>query len=217
MFGGARGAGGSIVVLVTGLILSGCAGQPTGPATTAPPVASATTPSPTRLPVESATASPSVPTSTPTPEPEPSSAPPPGPQTRTLRVGQTAQLRHFDVTVLHLEPTDQLDTYVELQVCYTQAHPGANSDGTTRVSLNPWHVTVSLPEEGGPPVRVPLADFVDTPPNEGPRTPAYTETLLRVGQCQRGWVGFGPQGHPVFERIHYEPRDFGDKITWILR
>lgn len=147
----------------------------------------------------------------PSPSGDPSQSGEPG-QDVTLQTGQTAHLQYFDVTVLRFEfGQDGVSAGWKVRVCYTRGHPGANPDGTTRVSRDPWSVSVRDGEGAEPAQWQPLGDFE----HDTTWTPDYTEKQLRVGECNEGWLGI-KHGSPdlVFDGIRYAPADFEGAATW---
>lgn len=137
------------------------------------------------------------------------------PTTRNLALGETVHLPYFDVTVSRYErDADGVEAGVEVSVCYTNAHPEANADGTTRVSRDPWSFGLLDAESGE-------TDYtfyrVNTFEVGKKWLPVYQEKLLKVGQCNTGWVSIA-NGAPDFwiKYVRYLPADFGDTITWDL-
>ncbi|NNG19287.1 hypothetical protein HJ590_06765 [Naumannella sp. ID2617S] len=129
-----------------------------------------------------------------------------------MRYGQTARLRYFDVTALRQEHgKDGVSIGWKVRVCYRAAHPGAGSDGKTRVSNNPWSVTFRDGEGGGQPRGASISSL----PFDRGWVPEYTETRLALGQCHEGWMGVR-HGNPdlMWLALTYAPADFGDRITW---
>ena len=122
--------------------------------------------------------------------------------------GETAHLRYFDVT-LNSHRVDRGLWGANVTVCYTRAHPGANSDGTTRASTDPWTFAV---ERGlSEPRFVPASE----PSPTAPWAPAYGATLLSVGQCQTGWMAVTAERDPaLFTGMRYAPRDFEFVANW---
>jgi hypothetical protein len=127
-----------------------------------------------------------------------------------LAVGETAHFPYFDVTV----DDHRMDGAVwgaHVRVCYTHAHPGANPDGTTRVSTNPWQFG-SLQSDGrvehsaNPTIDAEITDYW---------RPAYGETLLEVGECHEGWVSVVlVEAVSGFSGMRYAPSDFNFSATW---
>lgn len=171
------------------------------PTTVAQTSTPATTSSSSPAPSSSSVTSPSV------------SVRPNKPRQLTLGIGQTARLTYFDVTVQRFKfGDDNVSAAYRVQVCYVRPHAEANSDGSTRVSTNPWSFRLR-DGEGGP------ASYSSVPVSEFTRdwswTPSYRETKLKVGQCNTGWIGVKVTNPDLqWGGIVYSPSDFGDRVTW---
>lgn len=181
------------------------------PTTPAP----ATTP-PTDPPTRSAEPPGATRPTSPEPPPTPEATRPGGPVSVTLDVGETAHTTYFDVTVLNSEGhPDATGMGVLVRVCYAAAHPDANDDGTTRTSTDPWSFGV-YDGEGGTIDDVEFVRVDEFPPSSH-WSPTYETRLLRVGECNEGWIQVS-DGNPDLARpyIRYSPQDFGDDIRWNL-
>ena len=151
-----------------------------------------------------------------------SSASPPTPRAanyRQLSVGQTAHFPYFDVTVDQTRHApngvEGGGTYgVRISVCYTHRHPGANSDGSTRTSTDPWKfgwthdigvAWALLPSHSSR-----LVSRWD---------PAYAERRLSVGECNSGWIAVDVRDTVFLAQtgVRYAPSDFDFSGTWTLR
>lgn len=122
---------------------------------------------------------------------------------------ETKRLSYFDVTVGdHLHASGHWAA--DVKVCYVRPHPGANQDGTTRVSTDPWSVLIQRTD--GSLVPVPVGQL--SPTSAAP-VPRYVERLLRLGECQTGWITVkAPQGGS-FAGMRYAPKDFPtDSAMW---
>ncbi|AQP47688.1 hypothetical protein BW730_09480 [Tessaracoccus aquimaris] len=191
---------------------------PTGAPTPATPTASPSAepsetpqPSETATPQQSETASPN-PGPTETATPVDTSDRPTGPVTLTAVLGETVRTRYFDVTVKDLTADgDGTAWAADVTVCYVAPQPDANADGTTRTSTDPWFFEVIDGETGKASGFHGVAEF---PPSEN-WSPRYQERLLKVGECNSGWVAVAP-GNPdlVLPTLRYSPADFGDEILW---
>lgn len=197
--------------------------EPAPPTATAPPTVTAAptgAPSPetaTPQPSETATPQPSE-TASPNPEPTMTATPveptdrPSGPVTLTARLGETVTTRYFDVTVTDLTSDGEgMAWAADVRVCYAAPHPDANADGTTRTSTDPWFFEVTDGETGQAYGFRGVGEF---PPSEQ-WSPKYQERLLKVGECNSGWVSVAP-GNPdlLLPTLRYSPADFGDEILW---
>ena len=132
----------------------------------------------------------------------------------TLALGEVAELSHFQVVVSKKEfnHTGTATGWL-VRVCYVAPHDGANPDGTTRTSLDPWYVTTwdgeTQWESDAKQVRV----------KEFPQTvefgPEYTQKALKVGECNEGWITVA-HGNPdaAWGALVYKPADFGDVVEW---
>ena len=97
-------------------------------------------------------------------------------------INQTATFPYFAVTVQDAATTPEYDGYlVKLRVCVRRLPPGSTG-GRTRISWDPWTVTV-----GGRTHR-PSAHQV-LPRNAFPGSYA-TQGRFRVGECAAGWLPF---------------------------
>lgn len=174
---------------------------PTAPTTTAPAPSHTDPASPD--PTDPATSDPTDPA---TPDR------PAGPVTLTADLGTTVQTRYFDVTVSALESDeDGLAWAAKVEVCYAAPHPEQNADGTTRTSIDPWYFSVQDGEAGGPAKWVKVRDL----PSSSRWSPVYQTTLVKLGECNTGWVQAEP-GNPdlYLPSLRYAPADFGDDIRW---
>lgn len=173
------------------------------------------------MPAVPGPSSPTAPITTPSvdptaPSPDPTDPAPPerptGPVKLTAELGTTVQTRYFDVTVTALESDDEgLAWGAEVKVCYAAEHPDQNADGTTRTSLDPWYFSVQDGEGGGPAQWVKVRDL---PPSTR-WEPAYDTRLVKVGECNTGWVQAEPGSPDLFlPDLRYAPADFGDDIRW---
>lgn len=133
-------------------------------------------------------------------------------QTLSLAQGKTAHLTYFDVTFLRFAAgQDGVSHGWKVRVCYTSAHPGQNSDGTTRVSTNPWSVLVRDGEGGQEGMWVRIDDF---PADKG-WAPPYPSRRISVGQCAEGWLAIRDENPDLqWLAVRYAPADFGDQVTW---
>ena len=217
----------SIAALAAGILIApivGCTGQtPTdtpgetvtaAASTSAEPTPSATSEAPETSAEPSPSSSEAVPSETASGDPE--GQRPTGPVEATLKPGETASTQYFDVTMLKRDFNDQATvTGIEVKVCYVAEHPGANDDGTTRVSTDPWRFGVYDGETRTE------ADVHFLPVSEfDPSTafiPAYEEKNLKVGECNEGWISVD-HGNPdlAWASVRYQPADFGDVVTWDL-
>lgn len=193
--------------------LMGRGTAPVVPGTPTPtaPVTMTSSPSSTTTPSPSATSSPDpspTTTSSTTTTPER----PTGPVTMTAELGETVRTRYFDVTVSALEADDEgLAWGAKVEVCYAAPHSEQNADGTTRTSVDPWYFSVQDGEAGGPAEWVKVKDL----PSSTRWSPAYGTKLVKLGECNSGWVQAEP-GSPdlFFPDLRYAPANFGDDIRW---
>ncbi|WP_420176598.1 hypothetical protein [Luteococcus sp. OSA5] len=134
-------------------------------------------------------------------------------KTLGLAPGETAKMKHFDVTMLKSQfGQDSVSHGWKVRVCYTRAHPDANPDGTTRVSADPWSVLVRDGEGSKETSWYPLDDF---PADKG-WTPPYQERQLAVGDCTEGWLAIRHDNPDLqFSGLRYQPADFDEVATWI--
>lgn len=178
---------------------------PGSPTPTAP-VSSRPSPSGTTLTTPSPTA-----TSTTTTTPER----PTGPVNLTAELGQTVKTRYFDVTVTEFDEVfDDLNAEwaAKVTVCYAAPHPEQNADGTTRTSIDPWHFSYQDMEGHGAAEWVKAKEF----PQSDLWEPAYKTKLLKLGECNSGWLQVAPtHPHLHLPNLRYAPGDFGDDIRWI--
>ncbi|MDO5676973.1 MAG: hypothetical protein Q4G35_05645 [Propionibacteriaceae bacterium] len=190
--------------------------EPTGEPTTTPsPDPSVTVTDPSVDPTSPQPSTPE-PTGFPLATDEPPVARPTGPVTATAEPPGTFHLQYFDVSVLEQRFNDLgTATGVHVKVCYASPHPGANSDGTTRTSTNPWRFGVFDGE---------TQTFDDTRylrvdefPASDEFQPVFKEKQLKVGECNEGWIGI-EHGTPdaAWAAMRYQPADFGDEITWVF-
>ncbi len=188
---------------------------PTG----APSPAPSADPTGTATPQSSGTATPQ-PSETASPDPEPTMTATPveptdrpsGPVTLTAKLGETVKTRYFDVTVTELTSDGEgMAWAADVTVCYAAPHPDANADGTTRTSTDPWFFEVTDGETGKAHGFRGVGEF---PPSEQ-WSPKYQERLLKVGECNSGWISVAP-GNPdlLLPTLRYSPADFGDEILW---
>lgn len=188
-------------------------------------------PSPTPAPDPSPEASePASPTTAPSPPATPQVVSPPpatrsaeptssgaqrpsGPVELTAEVGQTVSTRYFDVTVTELATDDSgLAWGAKVQVCYAAPHPEQNADATTRTSLDPW--SFSVQDDEGPGAGPQWIKARDLPPSTR-WSPGYATKLLKLGECNRGWVQVEPGNPDLFlPTLRYAPADFGDDVRW---
>lgn len=167
------------------------------------------------IPAGPGPSSPSAPITTVPTTPAPttsSSGRPTGPVTLTAQLGETVKTRYFDVTVSALEADDEgLAWGAKVEVCYAATHPEQNADGTTRTSIDQWYFSVQDGEGGGPGEWVKVKNL---PPSTR-WSPVYKTKLVKLGQCNTGWVQAEP-GSPdlFFPNLRYAPADFGDDIVW---
>lgn len=191
------------------------------PADPTPAPASASVPGSIDLPEIPQPVPPAPPAEAPQPEPPPPAQPPPanpqdqrpgGPQQLNLAIGQTARLRYFDVTVRQAAyGQDGISVGWKVEVCYRAPHPGANTDGTTRISTNPWSARVVDGEVGGPAEEIALDRF----PRDNAWSPPYRTRQIRLGECEFGWIGIRHDNPDLqWPAVIYQPRDFGDRIVW---
>lgn len=145
-------------------------------------------------------------------QPEPSVL---DPVVRDVGLGSTVTMRHFEVTVSDVRRNgDGTAIAVSVKVCYTHPHSGANADGTTRVSRDPWSFGLLDAESME-------SEYTFVKAREIPIsthwTPVYNETRLSPGQCNEGWLAVH-HGNPDLwiSYIRYAPADFGDRVTWSL-
>lgn len=131
----------------------------------------------------------------------------------TVRLGETVHFPYFDVTVSEKRSASNGveggGIYgVRVTVCYTRRHPGANADGSTRTSPDPWrfgwaHGPEAEWQRGGTML-------------SGHWQPAYREKQLRVGECNSGWLTADLQETAYVAHIgmRYVPGDFDFGATW---
>ena len=127
-------------------------------------------------------------------------------------VGDSVGTSYFDVSVLEKQASDVATGY-QVEVCYARAHPDANADGTTRTSTDPWRVGVYDGETQTPPdvAYLPVSEFPVTDEFGVP----YEERLLRVGECNSGWIAMEHHNPDLaWLTLRYAPQDFGDEVTW---
>lgn len=187
------------------------------PTTTAPATTGASpTPAPTPTPTTEETLPPPSPTAELTPSHAPVDPPPAQPAPRaqnlSLGVGQTAHLSYFDVTLLQFaHGKDGISVGWKVQVCYTRPHPQQNSDGSTRVSTNPWSARIADGETGSAPRWM----RIDEMPRDNAWSPGYATRTIRLGECNMGWIGV-THGNPdlLWSGLRYAPADFGDVVVW---
>lgn len=99
-----------------------------------------------------------------------------------------------------------------MQVCYAAPHPEQNSDATNRTSLDPWSFSVQDGEGTG--TRPQWIKARDLPPSTR-WSPGYATKLLKLGECNRGWVQVEPGNPDLFlPTLRYAPADFGDDVRW---
>ena len=137
------------------------------------------------------------------------------PKKLNLREGQTANLQHFDVTVLKAEHgKDGISYGVQIKTCYTKAHPGQGADGTTRVSTDPWSLRVRDGESSNPWKWYPVSEF----PKDSGWSPEFKEQKLKVGECATGWIPIKHENPDLqWGGVKYAPADFGDVVIWTTR
>ena len=117
-------------------------------------------------------------------------------------------LTSFDVT-LNAHTYGEGFIAANVTVCYVRPHPGANPDGSTRVSTDPWSLMIE--RRDGSIAEVPVSELARSSA-PGPR---YTEALVDVGECQTGWISVTPPGDGTFAGMKYAPKDFPqDTATW---
>lgn len=189
---------------------AGCAADPDtepGPSATSTPTTSSPTPTP-----ESS--------DEPSEEPSESSADPSaGPSVRagelTATVGETVRSPYFGVTVLEIrhEENDVEGGGVygaRVRVCYTERHPGARPDGSTRTSTAPWTFGWIHADE---------VWLLDDPPQSTLSdrwAPVYRERRLQVGECNEGWIAveYHVTAYLALTGVRYAPADFDLSVTW---
>ena len=128
-------------------------------------------------------------------------------------VGQTAHFSYFDVTVLdHRRASNGVEgggIYGALiKVCYTRRHPGANADGATRTSRDPWRFGLAHGPE-------PVWDRGSKQLSHRWK-PMYTERKLKVGECNSGWLttDIRETAYVAHIGMRYAPADFDFRGTW---
>lgn len=130
----------------------------------------------------------------------------------TLRVGETAHLANWDVTVLRAEPgKDGISYGWKVNVCYVTPS-GLAEDGRINVSDRPWSALVQDLEGGSNPVvAVPIREFE----RDHAYRPDYLDTTLSLGECNLGWIGIVHHNPDLsWPGIVYEPST-GEHITWL--
>ncbi|WP_460742068.1 hypothetical protein [Mariniluteicoccus endophyticus] len=153
-----------------------------------------------------------TPSQVPVNPPPTQAAPAPRAQNLSLVVGQTARLSYFDVTLLQFtHGKDGVSVGWKVQVCYTRPHPQQNSDGSTRVSTNPWSARIADGETGSAPRWI----RIDEMPRDNAWSPNYATRTIRLGECNMGWIGV-THGNPdlLWSGLRYAPADFGDVVIW---
>lgn len=210
------GRGAALAALLTAATLTACSGSLPpggGSSTPTPPPAQTGTSSPTTAPATTNSPSPGESQSaSPVQRPTPSVT---GPVVQKARLGVVVSLRYFDVEVSEVRSDpDGVEIGALVKVCYTHAHPGANADGTTRVSRDPWAFGLLDGEAGETKYRyIPVGKF-----DQGESwKPLYEARKLKVGECNSGWLSIH-HGNPDLwvHYLRYAPADFGDRITWRL-
>lgn len=163
-----------------------------------------------------ASESPSPPAASTSPAPTTATASPVNPRRTvaqaSLKVGETAHLANWDVTVLRSEHgEDEISYGWKVNVCYV-APSDLAENGRISVSDKPWSAIVQNLEEGGNPVvAVPIREFE----RDHAYRPDYLDTTLALGECNLGWIGI-VHGNPDLGwiGISYEPST-GERITWL--
>lgn len=128
----------------------------------------------------------------------------------TLKVGETAHLANWDVTVQRAEYGYEGFSYGwKVNVCYVAASDLA-VDGRIKVSDRVWTALLQDQESGGPVESVPIPEFE----RDHTWTPEYANTSLSVGDCNLGWIGIHNENPDLdWPGIVYTPST-GETITW---
>ena len=132
--------------------------------------------------------------------PAASAAAPPRP------IGRSVTFDHFRVAVLESAPDPASYGYlVKVRVCVRSLPPGSR-DGRTRISWDPWTVTV-----GGRTHRPSVQK--DPPPDTFPR-PDRSEARFRAGECAVGRLPFRSVGAGAGVTSIDYGNSLGDRARW---
>ena len=129
----------------------------------------------------------------------------------SLAIGQTAHLPYFDVTVSDVRTAPYGVSGVRVTVCYTHPHPDAQTDGSTRLSRDPWTFDVKRSDGSVSQLAPQWIEMSE------PFIPVYGDAHVRVGECRSGWITTIPSQGDVLTMANYAPSDFDFSARWVLQ